>query len=173
MSHCNLRARVYSCIASVVMAASACQKQLVKGFELGIRVPSERLTMHVLIVYCHPEPQSFNHAMFNAAIAEFDAAGHQVKTTDIYAMDFDAKSGRHNFKTVADPDFLKIPMEETKATAENGFADEIEQEIQKVEWCDLMIWQFPLWWVSLPAALKGWVDRVFAAKRNLRKRTLL
>ena len=25
-----------------------------------------------------------------------------------------------------------------------------------------MIWQFPLWWFSVPAILKGWVDRVFA-----------
>lgn len=28
-----------------------------------------------------------------------------------------------------------------------------------------MIWQFPLWWFGLPAALKGWVDRVFAMGR--------
>jgi NAD(P)H dehydrogenase (quinone) len=34
--------------------------------------------------------------------------------------------------------------------------------MQKIEWCDLMIWQFPLWWFSVPAILKGWFDRVFA-----------
>jgi NAD(P)H dehydrogenase (quinone) len=28
-----------------------------------------------------------------------------------------------------------------------------------------MIWQFPLWWFSLPAVFKGWVDRVFAMGR--------
>ncbi len=26
----------------------------------------------------------------------------------------------------------------------------------------MLIFQFPLWWFSLPAILKGWVDRVFA-----------
>jgi NAD(P)H dehydrogenase (quinone) len=28
-----------------------------------------------------------------------------------------------------------------------------------------MIWQFPLWWYSVPAIVKGWVDRVFAIGR--------
>jgi hypothetical protein len=32
--------------------------------------------------------------------------------------------------------------------------------------CDLMIWQFPLWWFGVPAILKGWVDRVFAMGRT-------
>lgn len=121
--------------------------------------------MKVLIVYCHPEPKSFNHAMYQAAISEFQAVGHEVKTTDIYGMDFEAKSGRNNYKTSADPDFLKLAMEDAHATANEGFSDEIEQELQKLEWCDLMIWQFPLWWISVPAGLKGWIDRVFAAKR--------
>ena len=28
-----------------------------------------------------------------------------------------------------------------------------------------MIWQFPLWWFSVPGILKGWVDKVFAFNR--------
>jgi len=34
------------------------------------------------------------------------------------------------------------------ATETYGFAEDIESEIQKIEWCDLMIWQFPLWWFA-------------------------
>ena len=41
----------------------------------------------------------------------------------------------------------------------------MEAEIRKVEWCDLMIWQFPLWWFSVPGVMKGWIDRVFAMGR--------
>ncbi|MFB2938525.1 NAD(P)H-dependent oxidoreductase [Aerosakkonemataceae cyanobacterium BLCC-F154] len=48
------------------------------------------------------------------------------------------------------------------ATEVNGFAPDIQAEMEKLEWCDLLIIQFPLWWFSLPAILKGWVDRVFA-----------
>ena len=35
-------------------------------------------------------------------------------------------------------------------------------EMDKLEWCDTLIFNFPLWWFGLPAILKGWVDRVFA-----------
>src|SRR5579864_3621873 len=38
--------------------------------------------------------------------------------------------------------------------------EDVETEIEKIEWCDLMSWQFPLWWFELPGILKGWVDRV-------------
>ena len=39
------------------------------------------------------------------------------------------------------------------------------KENEKMEWCDLLILQFQLWWFGLPAVLKGWVDRVFAMGR--------
>ncbi len=121
--------------------------------------------MNVFVVCCHPEPKSFNHAMFSVARDKLGEAGHQVKTSDLYRMEFDPMSGRKNFTSVADPDYLKLPIEEAHATEVGGFAPEIEAEIRKLEWCDLMIWQFPLWWFGMPAGLKGWIDRVFARRR--------
>ena len=121
--------------------------------------------MKVFIVYWHPEPQSFNAAMFQTACETFTAGGHQVRTSNLHEMRFDPVSGRSNFKTVKDPGYLKLQLEEMHAAEVNGFSDEIEAEIAKLEWCDLMIWQFPLWWFGLPAALKGWADRVLAMGR--------
>src|SRR5574338_581658 len=37
--------------------------------------------------------------------------------------------------------------------------------MDKLAWCDALILQFPLWWLGLPAILKGWVDRLFAVGR--------
>jgi len=122
--------------------------------------------MKTLIVYWHPEPQSFNHAMFETAIAALTGAGCEVRTSDLHAMAFDPVSGRANFTTVKDPDYLKPQLEEIHATEHQGFSEVLESEMQKLEWCDLMIWQFPLWWFSVPAVLKGWVDRVFAMGRT-------
>lgn len=121
--------------------------------------------MKAFVVYWHPEPRSFNAAMFQTARETFAAAGHEVRTSDLHAMRFDPVSSRQNFMAAKDPDYLKLQVEEMYATEKNGFSEEIETEIGKVEWCDLMIWQFPLWWFGLPAALKGWVDRVFAMGR--------
>ncbi|MDC4170650.1 NAD(P)H-dependent oxidoreductase [Photobacterium damselae] len=122
--------------------------------------------MNVLVVYWHPEPKSFNGAMFRTAVQTLEAAGHSVKTSDLHLMNFDPVSGRHNFTTTNDEDFFKQQLEEMYATDHDGFAPEIETEIQKLEWSDLVIFQFPLWWFGMPAMLKGWVDRVFAMGRT-------
>lgn len=121
--------------------------------------------MKVFIVYWHPEPTSFNHAMLTTASAALADAGAEVRVSNLQEMAFDPVSSRANFKTVKDPDFLKLQLEELHATQTESFDDLIESQIALMEWCDLMIWQFPLWWFGLPAALKGWVDRCFACGR--------
>jgi len=119
--------------------------------------------MRVFIVHAHPEPQSFNGAMTRAATAALTAAGHEVAVSDLYAMKFDPVSDRSNFTTVLDPAYYRQQAEEAHAAAHDGFAPVIQAEMDKLFWCDALILQFPLWWFALPAILKGWVDRVFAA----------
>ena len=121
--------------------------------------------MKVLVVYWHPEPQSFNKAMFYTACEALTDAGNEVRISDLHEMSFDPVSSRQNFKTVKDPNYLKLQLEEMYATEVNGFSADLDSEMGKIEWCDLMIWQFPLWWFGLPAVLKGWVDRVCARGR--------
>ena len=121
--------------------------------------------MKILIVYAHPEPQSFNGAMLQAAVEQLTNNGHQLQLTDLYATQFSPVSDRSNFSSVLDVDYFKQQLEEGYATQVNGFSELINTEQEKVEWCDLIIWQFPLWWFSVPAILKGWVDRVFAMER--------
>ncbi|SDF78804.1 NAD(P)H-dependent oxidoreductase [Chitinophaga filiformis] len=121
--------------------------------------------MKILIVLAHPEMQSMNGAMFRQAIKTLEEEGHEVKVSDLYREEFNPVSGRNNFKTTYDAAYFKQQLEELHAVETAGFADDIETEQQKVEWCDLMIWQFPLWWFTVPGILKGWVDRVFAMGR--------
>ncbi|MBV8124668.1 MAG: NAD(P)H-dependent oxidoreductase [Burkholderiales bacterium] len=121
--------------------------------------------MNVLLVLAHPEPQSFNGAMFGTARSALEANGHQVVTSDLYRMGFDPVSSRRNFVSVKEAGYLKLQAEEMLASEVHGFALDVEAEIAKIEAADLMIWQFPLWWFGMPAILKGWVDRVFAMGR--------
>lgn len=121
--------------------------------------------MKILIVLAHPEAKSFNGAMYQRAIEVLQEGGHEVKTSDLYRMNFDPVSDRRNFTTTRNASFLKTQLEEVYATEHNGFVKELAAEQEKVEWCDLMIWQFPLWWFTVPAILKGWQDRVFAMER--------
>jgi NAD(P)H dehydrogenase (quinone) len=121
--------------------------------------------MNVLIVHAHHEPRSFCSAMKDVAAEELAAAGHEVVVSDLYAMGFDPVSDRRNFTTVYDGDYLKQQLEERHATKHGGFAPDVEQEIAKLEACDLLMFVFPLWWFGMPAILKGWVDRVAVAGR--------
>jgi NAD(P)H dehydrogenase (quinone) len=119
--------------------------------------------MRAFIVHAHHEPQSFNGAMTREAEAALRSAGHGVVISDLYAMNFNPVSDRRNFVTVKDPARLRQQAEEAYAAEYEGFAPDIQAEMDKLFWCDALILQFPLWWFGLPGILKGWVDRVFAS----------
>lgn len=121
--------------------------------------------MRVLIVHAHHEPTSFNAALTREGAAALAAAGHDVVVSDLYAMGFDPVSDRRNFTTAADNSRLRQQAEEAHASAHDGYAADLQAEMDKLAWCDVLIFQFPIWWLGLPAILKGWVDRVFAVGR--------
>lgn len=121
--------------------------------------------MNVLIVHAHHEPQSFSSALCKQAASTLETAGHDVVVSDLWGMGFDPVSDRRNFTTSKDPDYLKQQVEETYASETNGFAADIEAELTKLEQCDALIFNFPLWWFGMPAILKGWCDRVLAMGR--------
>ncbi|MET0404808.1 MAG: NAD(P)H-dependent oxidoreductase [Cystobacter sp.] len=118
--------------------------------------------MNVFIVHAHPEPQSFNGALTRHAQKVLTAHGHPVVVSDLHQLSWDPVSDRRNFVTRKDPTFFKQQQEEMYARENGSFAPDIQAELDKLLRCDVLIFQFPLWWFSVPAILKGWVDRVFA-----------
>jgi NAD(P)H dehydrogenase (quinone) len=119
--------------------------------------------VNVLIVYAHPEPRSFNGAMKDLAVETLRAEGHEVVVSDLYAMNFNPVTSANDFLGErANPDFLSIAREQTKAFETGAFASDIVAEQEKLTHADLLILQFPIWWFGMPGILKGWADRVFA-----------
>ena len=118
--------------------------------------------MRVLIIHAHHEPSSFNGAMLRTAISALSETGHQVRVSDLYQMGFDPVSDRRNFIGARDSDRLDQQAEERFAAEHGLFAADIKAEMEKLAWCDVAIFQFPLWWLGMPAVMKGWIDRVFA-----------
>jgi len=45
--------------------------------------------MKVLVVYAHPNPQSFNHAVLEAFTRGLRDGGHTFEVDDLYAIKFD------------------------------------------------------------------------------------
>ena len=59
------------------------------------------------------------------------------------------------------PERLQYDREQKFAVDNDALPEDIKAELEKIFWCDFFIVQFPLYWFSTPAILKGWFDRVF------------
>lgn len=118
--------------------------------------------MNILLVYAHPEPKSLNGALRDFTVQRLEAAGHAVQVSDLYAMNWKATlDAQDSIERRGDAPFH--PSLDSKHAFENGLqAGDIAREQAKLVWADTIILQFPLWWFSMPAILKGWVERVFA-----------
>ncbi len=118
--------------------------------------------MKVLLVYAHPEPRSLNGAIREVAVKELNAQGHEVQVSDLYANGWKAQVDRADFPLLARDEHL-VPVAASKMGFETGtLTEDVKAEIEKLLWADALILQFPMWWFTMPAILKGWVDRVFA-----------
>ena len=116
--------------------------------------------MNVLIVHAHHEPQSFCAAMKNLAIQTLQGQGHAVEISDLYAMHWNPVASDLDFGDRKNPDYLVYALEQRHAYEAHALSLDIQQELDKLLNTDLVIFNFPLYWFSVPAILKGWFDRV-------------
>ncbi|MGI9275583.1 MAG: NAD(P)H-dependent oxidoreductase [Endozoicomonas sp.] len=101
--------------------------------------------MKVLVVYAHPDPDSFNAAIHEQVCSELQQAGHEVHDLDLYREKFQASMSREE--------------REKYMTQENVRG--IENQVARLRWADALVFVYPTWWMGPPAILKGWFDRVW------------
>jgi NAD(P)H dehydrogenase (quinone) len=100
----------------------------------------------ILIVYAHPNPQSFNHAILEVFTSGLSESGHTYEVVDLYAI---------RFKPCLDGgDLAKLTAGKTP--------EDIRAQQDKVSRAEGIVFIHPVWWTGAPAILKGWVDRVFS-----------
>lgn len=119
--------------------------------------------MNVLYIYAQQEPASFNAALKTTALETLEKAGHTVKVSDLYAMNFKPVLEASDFLQRKKKDVFNPFLEQINASKTGTFTSEIMDEMEKVKWADLLIFQFPIYFTGMPAIMKGWIDRVFAA----------
>lgn len=119
--------------------------------------------MNVLFVLSHPERKSFNGALVDVGTAFFRDRGDQVVVSDLYGEGFDPVEKRENYPEAMDPATFAPLAEQRHAYQSGSLCPEVTREIARLEAADLVIFQFPVWWHSVPAMLKGWFDRVFVS----------
>jgi NAD(P)H dehydrogenase (quinone) len=119
--------------------------------------------MKALIVHAHPEPQSFTSSMCSHAVATLRDAGYEVSVSDLYAMGWNPVASASDFGVRKNADYLTYALEQRDNVAQHAIAPDIAAELDKLLACDLLIFSFPLFWCSVPAIMKGWIDRVFVS----------
>lgn len=113
------------------------------------------------IVHAHPEPRSFVAAMRDTVRASLAAQGWEVTLSDLYADGFDPVARGSDFPVRENADYLNYALEQRHAAAADRLAPDIRREVAAVRRADLLVLVFPVFWFSVPAMLKGWIDRVF------------
>ncbi|MFB9866381.1 NAD(P)H-dependent oxidoreductase [Vreelandella sulfidaeris] len=116
--------------------------------------------MNVLIVVAHPERASFNGGLVDIAVSQLKSAGHSVELDDLYAERFDPVERGEHYVQRSNKDYFAPLDEQRHHYNEKALPADIQRELARLEWADLVIFQFPLWWHAQPAILKGWLDRV-------------
>ena len=117
--------------------------------------------MNVLWVFAHPEPRSLSGALRDDGLRTLRELGHDVRESDLYAMKWNPVVDAADFGAEADDGRLVVGATSARAHARGELSADIVAEQEKLAWADAVVVQFPLWWYSLPAILKGWFDRVF------------
>ncbi|CAH1852095.1 NAD(P)H-dependent oxidoreductase [Convivina praedatoris] len=101
--------------------------------------------MSYLIVYCHPYPNSFNHAILRSVCNNLRNKGADLKVIDLY---------RDQFNPI-------YSVEELRLFSSGETVDPLIQEYWNLlTKAKTIIFITPVWWNDIPGMLKGFIDKV-------------
>lgn len=98
--------------------------------------------MNHLVVFAHPRPGSFVRQLVGAYVDELERCGHAVTVRDLYTMGFNPV------------------LSEAELAGTGPVPDDVRAEQELIRAAHAITFAFPIWWASMPAILKGYVDRV-------------
>src|SRR5262245_36872359 len=103
--------------------------------------------MKILLVLAHPRRDSLTGQVADAFAEAAIANGHQVDWADLVRECFDPVLREADEPDWTDPGKIYSP--------------EVLREMARIRRNDATVMVFPVWWWSMPAILKGWIDRVW------------
>ncbi|MFD2033586.1 NAD(P)H-dependent oxidoreductase [Belliella marina] len=105
----------------------------------------------ILIINGHPDGESFNYALSDAYKKGAAQSGAEIKEINIRELDFNPNlQFGYRKRTELEPDLLEAQ--------------------DKLKWADHLVWVYPVWWGSVPAMLKGFLDRTLLPGFAFQKR---
>ena len=102
--------------------------------------------MFVALVVAHPSADSYCRHLAARAVSGLGAGGHEVEVLDLYA------------------DGFRVAMSAQEREAYHGESPICDPLVARyaaiVQRSDAIVFVYPTWWSTLPAILKGWLERV-------------
>ncbi|MFE5488835.1 NAD(P)H oxidoreductase [Streptomyces virginiae] len=100
-----------------------------------------------LVVVAHHRSDSLTAHTARRAAARLEAAGYRIDLLDLHAEGFDPRMNAED-----QPDW---------GNREKQYSDETHSHMRRILDADVVVAVFPVYWLSVPAVLKGWIDRVW------------
>jgi putative NADPH-quinone reductase len=96
----------------------------------------------ILVINGHPNPESFNQAIFETYVLKASKENVLIETIEIAKLKFNPSLEFGYQKRVEmEPDLIEAQ--------------------EKISRANHLVWIHPVWWGGLPALTKGFIDRVF------------
>ena len=105
----------------------------------------------IIIINGHPDKKSYNFALGQAYRKGAVKSGAEIREIVIRDLDFNPNlQFGYRKRTELEPDLL--------------------QAQETLKWADHIVWIYPVWWGSVPAITKGFLDRVLLPGFAFKKR---
>ncbi|UVL31454.1 NAD(P)H-dependent oxidoreductase [Pseudomonas donghuensis] len=101
--------------------------------------------MHALVVVAHHDPRSLTHSLAATFAEGLAHNGDRAEVVDLYGEGFNPLFG---------------PADHAVHHRATAPADVLAEQA-RIDRSDALVLIYPVYWWSMPALLKGWIDRVF------------
>jgi NAD(P)H dehydrogenase (quinone) len=103
--------------------------------------------MRIQVIHAHPLTDSYDHALYRTTLDSLRAGGHEAIGTDLYREGFPP---------------AMTARERASYMGNDYDGSDVAGYIETLRTVDGLILVYPHWWYSMPAILKGYLDRVWA-----------
>ncbi|MEU9731712.1 NAD(P)H oxidoreductase [Streptomyces sp. NPDC048002] len=100
-----------------------------------------------LVVVAHHRSDSLTAHTARRAAARLEAAGYRIDLLDLHAEGFDPR--------------MNVEDQPDWGNREKAYSQETHAHMRRILDADVIVAVFPVYWQSVPAVLKGWIDRVW------------
>lgn len=96
----------------------------------------------IFVITCNPKEHSKKEVYVQTYVEEAKKCGHDVRIINLYNLNID---------------YLRFKGDEMDCS----LTDELKEAQDNILWADQLVFVYPIWWFSIPALMKSFIENVF------------